>query len=69
MNEEGVSTAAPRVGVVGGAGTKMRAETASAEASRRLLTKGNERFMEDGIGKKSAKGGYLSEHLPLLRLR
>lgn len=59
MNEEGVSTAAPRVGVVGGAGTKMRAETASAEASRRLLTKGNERFMEDGIGKKRRKRGLL----------
>lgn len=57
MNEEGVSTAAPRVGVVGGTGTKMRAETASAEASRRLLTKGNERFMEDGIGKKKAQKG------------
>ena len=59
MNEEGLLTTAPRVGVVAGAGTKMRAETASAEARRRLLIKGNERFMQDGIGKKRRKRGLL----------
>ena len=52
----------PRVGGAGVAGTRMRAETASEEARRRLLTRGKERFMKGEMEReieKRRKSGQL----------